>query len=223
MPDDPQAEPTACFYGLARYSFGNRWQFAVECEVQDCERDPWGSREPYGSFWLWVGGRVVGNTDAAEQLATAFRPLSELARRSGDRPDARFGGMTNLQKLDLVIWPRFGEYEDFDAEHWGTQDREQIRQEDLTKYEVVWRGYSPYTDGWEAILVEQDTTETFIWRRWQGKTAEVQEVSLPRGVCREIATSACQWFESFRAERLGPEQQDPEQGVRLASRSDDSQ
>ncbi len=220
MPDDLQATPSAAFYDLARYSFGNRWQFAVECEVQGCERDPWGSREPYGSFWLWVGGRVVGNTHEAEQLTTAFSSLSELARRTGDRPDARFAGMTNLQKLDLVIWAQFGEDEDFDAEHWGPQNREQIRQEDLTKYEVVWRGYSPYTDDWEAILVEQDTTETFIWRRWQGQTAEVQEVSLPRGLCGEVATLACRWFEPFRAERVGPERSDPEGGIRLVTRRD---
>jgi hypothetical protein len=42
-------------------------------------------------------------------------------------------GITNLQKLDLVIWARFGEDEDFDAEHWGTQDRERVRHEDLMK------------------------------------------------------------------------------------------
>src|ERR1700730_14763507 len=155
MPDDHKAKPTASFYDLARYSFGNRWQFGVECEVQACESEPWRSQEPFRSFWLRVGGRVVGNTDESEQLASAFGMLSELARRSGDRPDARFERMTNLQKLDLVIWAQFGEDEEFDAEHWGTQDREHVRKEDLMKYEVVWRGHSPYTDGWEAILVEQ--------------------------------------------------------------------
>ena len=221
MPHDHEAEPSVSFYDLARYSFGNRWQFAVECEVQDCERDPWGSREPYGSFWLWVGGRVVGNTDEAEQLVHAFTPLSELARRSGDRPDARFAGMTNLQKLDLVIWARFGEDEEFDAEHWGTEDRERVRQEDLMKYEVVWRGYSPYTDGWEAILVEQDTTETLIWRRWQGKDAEVQEVSLPKGICGMVATLACQWFDPFRTQRMGSELCDQKGEIRLVTRSND--
>lgn len=219
MPDDDEAETTTSSYDLARHSFGNRWQFAVECEVQACERDPWGSREPFGSFWFWVGGRVVGNTDVAEQLATAFAPLSELARCSGDRPDARFEGMTNLQKLDLVIWARFGEDEDFDVEHWGTQNRDQVRHGDLEKYEVVWRGHSPYTDGWEAILVEQDTTETFIWRSWQGEVVEVQEVSLPRGLCGEVATLACQWFEPFRAERIGPEQR--KDRIRLVRRSED--
>ena len=42
MPDDRDPETGASFrvQGLARYCFGNRWQFAVECEVQDCERDP---------------------------------------------------------------------------------------------------------------------------------------------------------------------------------------
>lgn len=171
--------------------------------------------------YIWVGGRVVGNTDEAEQLVHAFSPLSEIARRSGDRPDSRFTGMTNLQKLDLVIWARFGEDEEFDAEHWGTQDRERVRQEGLMRYEVVWRGHSPYTDGWEAILVERDTTETFIWRRWRGQEAEVQEVSLPRGLCGKVATLACQWFEPFRAERIGTEQRDPNDEIRLVTRSDD--
>ncbi len=215
MPADHEPEPTDSFYDLARYSFGNRWQFAVECEVQDCERDPWGSREPYGSFWLWVGGRIVGNTAAAEQLVHGFSSLSHLARRSGDRPDSRFAGMTNLQKLDLVIWARFGEDDEFDAEHWGTQDRERVRHEDLTKYEAVSHGASPYTDGWEAILVEQDTTETFIWRKWQDQQAEVREASLPKGYCGKVATLACQWFETFRAERMGSELRDPTGEIRL--------
>ena len=204
MPDDRDPETVASFrvQGLARYCFGNRWQFAVECELQDCERDPWGSLEPFGSFWMWVGGRVIGNTDQSEQLALAFMPLAAKARISGNRPDSRFQGMSNIDKLELVIWVRFGEDDDFDTKRWGMYDRERLRREGLSQYEVVPRADSPWCDGWEAILVERDTTETFIWRKWLGEAAEVQEVSLPRGMFASVAAQACQWFEPFRAERI---------------------
>ena len=36
--------------GFTRHMFGDRWDFGIECEVQGCELDPWGSREPFGSF-----------------------------------------------------------------------------------------------------------------------------------------------------------------------------
>jgi hypothetical protein len=69
--------------------------------VQDGELDPWGSREPFGSFWFWVDGRPIGNTHATEQLALAFLPLASRATRR--RPDARFGPISNLDKLNMVI------------------------------------------------------------------------------------------------------------------------
>jgi hypothetical protein len=204
-------------HGLTRCSFGNRWQFGIECEVQDCELDPWGTREPFGSFWFWVGGEVVGNTDAEEQLALAFLPLAQRFGRA--RPDRRFQGMTNLDKLNLVIWVRFGEDEDFDAERWGTHDSEQLRKEDLTQYEVVPRGDSPWCDGWEAILVEHDTTETFVWRNSRYNGAEVHEVSLPRNLFAEVASVACGWFDQLRRERLGPITHSVEGKPRLLKRA----
>jgi hypothetical protein len=196
----PESPASFSLNGLTRYSFGDRWQFGIEWEVRDCELDPWGTREPFGSFWFWVGGRVVGNTDAEEQLALAFLPLA--ARLTRARPDARFQGMTNLEKLNLVIWVRFGEDEEFDSERWGRHAREQLRKQDFSQYEVVPRGDSPWCDGWEAILVEHDTTETFIWRRCD--MAEAHEVSLPRYLFANVASQACGWFERVRSERLGP-------------------
>jgi hypothetical protein len=189
--------------GLSRHSFGDRWQFGIECEIQDREVDPWGSREPFGSFWLWVAGRVLGNTDAEEQLVLAFSPLAHRLKRP--RPDARFGNMSNIDKLDLVVWARFGEDEEFNGERWHASDRDQLRREDFTQYEVVPRGDSPWCDGWEAILVEDAASDTFIWRRWQDDAAELQEVTLPHGLFSEVATLACEWFEKLRVERLGPE------------------
>jgi len=205
--------------GLTRYSFGNRWQFGIECEVQDRELDPWGSREPFGSFWFWIAGRVIGNTDAEEQLALAFLPLAHRLNRP--RPDARFGGMSNIDKLNLVIWVRFGEDEEFKGEQWGVSDRDQLRREDFTQYEVVPRGDAPWCDGWEAILVEDNASDTLIWRRWQSDAAEVQEVTLPHGAFSEVATLACRWFEKLRTERLGPELLQKE--IRLAQRNTSEQ
>jgi hypothetical protein len=203
--------------GLTRYTFGDRWQFGIECEVHDRELDPWGTREPFGSFWFWVAGRNVGNTDATEQLALAFLPLAHRLRRP--RPDARFAGMSNIDKLNMVIWVRFGEDEDFQGERWGCSNLGQLRQEDFTPYEVVPRGDSPWCDGWEAILVEDDIHDTFIWRRPHADAAEVQEISLPHNLFTEVTALACKWFEELRAARLGPERA-AETTVRLVKRID---
>ena len=46
-----KAEPVSfCINGLSRFAFGDRWRFGVECEVQDCDVDPWGTLQPFGSF-----------------------------------------------------------------------------------------------------------------------------------------------------------------------------
>ncbi len=169
MAPDNAAVPVASYKldGLTRYMFGNRWSFGIECEVQDCEVDPWGTPEPFGSFWLWVGGRVVGNTDSAEQLILAFDRLPWLALHSGDRKAVALPGETLLDKLDFVVWARFGEDDAYDAERWGAHDVKALRGRQLGCYEVV-PCDSPWCDGWEAILVEQGDTETLIWRRRHG-------------------------------------------------------
>jgi hypothetical protein len=205
MADDFQPEPVASFRseGLTRYFFGNREKFAVECELQDCQRDPWGSPEPFGSFWLWVTGRPIGNTHVSEQLVHAFGTLAALAQRSGDRPDSRFKALSNVDKLDLIIWARFGEDDEFDTKRCASEDRDRLRREDLRRYEVIPRGDSPWCDDWEGILVEQEDTETFIWRRWIGDVADVHDASLPRGTFAGIATKSCNWFDLIRNERVG--------------------
>lgn len=220
MLDDASVEPIASFHsdGLTRYCFGNRWQFAIECEVQDRERDQWGTLEPYGSFWMWIGGQPVGNPDEAEQLVLAFGRLAETVRHSDERPGARFKGLSNVDKLDLVIWVRFGEDDEFDAKRWPSENPERLRKAGLSQYEVVPRADSPWCDGWEAILVEEDATETFIWRRHLKVDSEVKDFSVPRGTFAGVSRAACKWFEPVREERIRPELSDPRDGVPLMTR-----
>ena len=73
-------------YHCERFMFGDRWRFGIECEVQGSEVDPWGSREPFGSFWFWVGGQVVGDPDIAEQLMHAFTPFYLPGSAAGMSP-----------------------------------------------------------------------------------------------------------------------------------------
>jgi hypothetical protein len=221
MPTDRQqlASDSSLAPKRTRFIFGDRWQFAIECEVEEHERDPWGSLEPFGSFWLWVEGRVIGNSDVQEQLAIAFVSVREMVRFDGTRPDSRFEALTALQKLELVIWATFGEDEEFDEDHWGSNP-EEIRQEGLRKYELVWRGYSPFSDGWEAILTEQDATETIVWRSWNNSAVmEVREASVRRGICRETGELALGWFDRYRRDRMGAELKEHSDGsVRLVRR-----
>jgi hypothetical protein len=219
MAPDNAAVPVASYKldGLTRYMFGNRWSFGIECEVQDCEVDPWGTPEPFGSFWLWVGGRVVGNTDSAEQLILAFDRLPWLALHSGDRKAVALPGETLLDKLDFVVWARFGEDDAYDAERWGAHDVKALRGRQLGCYEVV-PCDSPWCDGWEAILVEQGDTETLIWRRRHGAVAEAQEASLPLGLFGKVALAASGWFVPFRRELVGREKPDTGEKPRLLKR-----
>jgi hypothetical protein len=115
----PKSSPNA--YECKRFMFGDRWRFGIECEVQDCEFDPWGSREPFGSLWLWIGGQLIGNPDTAEQLLHAFGPLESAIRSTGQRKASTVPGTSHLDKSDFIAWVRFGENDDFDPERWGQE------------------------------------------------------------------------------------------------------
>jgi len=209
------AEPASfCPDGLSRYAFGDRWRFGVECEVQDCDVDPWGTLEPFGSFWLWVEGRAIGNTDVSEQLVLGFSALRASVRYSGQRADNRFPGMTNLDKLNLVRWVGWGDDDDFRPELWGGRSRDQARNEDVKSYWVAPPGDSPFFDDWEAILLEREMAETLVWRHERGGFLSSQEAELPLGFFSEVCTWACDWFDRFRRERMGSTLREPKEGER---------
>jgi hypothetical protein len=212
---DLKSEPVSfCLNGLSRYTFGDRWRFGVECEVQDRDMDPWGTLQPFGSFWLWVGGRAIGNTDVSEQLVLGFSTLRASVRYSGQRPDARFFGMTNLDKLSLVRWVGWGDDDEFRPELWGRRSLDEARTEHVEPYWVVPPGNSPFFDDWEAILLEREMTETLVWRHQRGGFSSSQEFELSPGLFSEVCTRACDWFDRLQQERMGSTLQEPIEGER---------
>jgi len=212
---DVKAEPVSfCLNRLSRYAFGDRWSFGVECEVQDCDVDPWGTLQPFGSFWLWVEGRAIGNTDVSEQLVSGFSTLRASVRYSGRRADSRFPGITNIDKLNLVRWVGWGDDDEFRPELWGGRSLDQARTEDVKPYWVVPRGDGPFFDDWEAILLEREMTETLVWRHQRGGFSSSQEVELPLGLFSEVGTRACDWFDRLQQERMGSTLRELKEGER---------
>ena len=135
---DVKAEPASfSLNGLSRYAFGDRWRFGVECEVQDRDVDPWGTLQPFGSFWLWVEGRAIGNTDVSEMLVLGFSTLRASTLGAGRRAEDQIPGTANLDKLDAVRWVGYGDDEDFRPELWGGKSSNEARAEDVQPYWVV--------------------------------------------------------------------------------------
>jgi hypothetical protein len=210
-----EAEPVSfCLNGASRYAFGNRWSFGIECEVQDCDMDPWGTLEPFGSIWLWAEGRAIGNTNYSEQLVLGFSTLRTSVRYSGGRPDNRFPGMTNLDKLNAVRWVGWGDDDEFRPELWGGLSLDQARTEDVEPYWVIPPGHSPLFDGWEAILLEREMAETLVWKYEQRGFSTSQEAELPLGLFSEVCTIACDWFDNLQRERMGSTLREPKEDER---------
>ena len=212
---DPKAEPGSFrLGGMCRYAFGDRWNFGLECEIQDLDVDPWGTLEPFGSCWLWIRGRIMGNTDVSEQLTIAFSQLRSSLGKAGKRNDDRFPGMSNLDRLDFIRWVGWGDDHEFCAERWGGRHLDEARGEDVGSYWVVPPGHSPFFDDWEAILLEGETTETFAWRDQRKGTAECEEAAVPSGTFAEVCLKACDWFDGIRLKRMDTTLRAPESGER---------
>ena len=182
--------------------FGERWRFGIECELHDRELDPWGSREPYGSLWLWIGGHVIGNPDRAEQLHQAFSPFKSVTDCIGRKAASTVPGTSYLDKFDFITWVRFGEDEEFATETWGAGEIEQLRGFAVAPFVIFPGGFSPFQDGWDAVLLEDEQCETLVWRCWCGETAETHEVSFPLGELTRVTALALEWFLPFQPSRF---------------------
>lgn len=195
--------PNPDSYDSKRFMFGNRWRFGIECDLEDCDLDPWGSREPYGSLWLWAAERLIGNPEVGEQLIHGFGPLETVAHSAGSRGASEVPGKTNLDKLDFIRWVDFGDDGDFDSARWGTRSIEELRQFDAKRFALFPISFSPFQDGWQAVLLDDGEQETLVWRKWRGVVDETHELSLPQAEFTSVIRRAADWFRNIRRTRVG--------------------
>lgn len=129
-------------------------------------------------------------------------------------------GVSPLDKLDFVVWLRFGEDEEFDAGRWGSGDIQQLRQLDFTRFEIIPRD-SIFQRRWEGVLLEDGERETFVWRRGYGDCAETYELSLPVGEFTGVLKLAGDWFRDLRSRRVTDEDRAGQGRAVLVRRSED--
>ena len=175
--------------------------------------------EARSSRWLHVSKRssrrfLTATRSPVRPLVLGFSTLRASVRYSGRRADNRFPGMTNLDKLNLVRWVRWGDDDEFRPELWGGRCPEQARTEDVKPYSVVPPGDSPFLVDWEAMLLEREMSETLVWRHQRAGFSSSQEVELPLGLFSEICTRACDWFDRLQQERMGSTLREPKEGER---------
>jgi hypothetical protein len=164
---------------------GNHATFAVEFELTHTAPSKW--NEWYGSIWLWAGARQLGNPFETEMVAIALDSLTDTARETGTRHNSIIPVESAEQILEIVMSACYG----------NTDGRisSLVRDEErLHPFEILPRRTGPSFDGWEAVLVEYDDTERFIFREEKG---EVRELSWPLGTYREVVLRANHEFQSF--------------------------
>jgi|HubBroStandDraft_2_1064218.scaffolds.fasta_scaffold09090_5 hypothetical protein len=177
--------------GFAK-EIGNRSSFAVEFQLSDNIPKEW--HNWWGNLWLWAGGQLVGNPAETEMVAIGFASLMDTARETEARPRAQIPAQSPKEILDVVMWARYGEDDTRMASLVGDEKR-------LYPYEVLPGRAGPFFDNWEAVLVEDEGVERFIFRE---ATKQVSEVSWPIGTFRDVVTRAESEFRSLARILLKP-------------------
>jgi len=163
---------------------GNRWMFAVEFEIHFDAVKAWPAT--WGSLWLWVEGRVVGKADESEMVMTGFDSLHEVAIETGTRANPLLWGAPLHDALDVVMWARY------ESDHEPALARLISDPASLFPFEVLPRWTGAFFDGWEAILLENNTSERFIYRQESGSPIEA---TWPLGTFRQVVNEAKYDFE----------------------------
>ena len=92
-----------------------------------------------------------------EMVSVGLGTLVNGARKTGSRVSALLSSMTNAEALDLVVWAVYGDDD-------PKRDRLVGSREGLYPFEIL-RGGDPLFKHWQAILIEEDACERFIYRR----------------------------------------------------------
>lgn len=153
--------------GIKRCLFGDRWTFAIEVE---CSAD-----EPCSSdlatVWFWVRGKVVGNTDAEEQIGILAGWLKWMISTQGHRPNSIFGDLDATTRLRLFLWWYSGTTDRAPVTGWVAPDG------DPSPYFLSDPLAGPTLDSWQVMLTEDVDTVTLTWRSSDSTT--VEEFSFP--------------------------------------------
>ena len=141
-----------------------------------------------GRVWLNVEGQIVGNPEreAQEQIGIAIDALARAGRNTGKRRHPAMRGITEELALDLVMWAVYGDSnEEF--------ERMITNRESLQVFEILPSTTGPAFDNWEAIIVESDEGECFVWRR-EGEQAPQSRV-FPIGTFWHATEEAKAWVD----------------------------
>jgi Immunity protein 42 len=172
-------------HGYAR-RVGNRRLFAVEFEF-DAGASPKVWNEWFGSLWLWIDGHLVGNPLESEMISIGLESLKEAATETGTRRRELLSTNDPNEALDLIMWARYGDES-------SPKGKLVEDEHSLFPFEILPRRTGPFFDGWEAILIEEDDVERFIYRQ---RETPVTEVPWPLGTLREVVFEACAEFEAM--------------------------
>src|SRR5947209_18777421 len=93
---------------------GWRRVFAIEFEVEPDRTRP--ANEWWGSLWLWVEGRCVGETHEIEMVSVGLGALIHAAKatRARARASPLFASLPAEQALDQVMRAIYGEADEPD-------------------------------------------------------------------------------------------------------------
>jgi hypothetical protein len=138
--------------------FGDPRTIGIDCVLQERPGVP--ARYSFGTVTLVVDGETIGNSDpsASEHIGIAIEVLSAVGRETGKRSDNALAKVPTELALDAVMWTVYGEVN-------SEFERMLPHPESLHIFEVLPYKTGPAFDGWEAILIESDETESFFWRR----------------------------------------------------------
>lgn len=161
---------------------GNRWEFAIEFEIHKADGkiprwwDDW-----YGSLWLWVDGRAVGNTDAFLVVKFAFETLCAVGAADRAAATAALSKQPSAaEKLDIVMgcaqadsWLGLSPEDACRtvAEEMGvpsvdiaTMEEMRAKSRQMLTLDMLPAGTGWAFQGWQAVLLDEGEQERMIYR-----------------------------------------------------------
>lgn len=120
-------------------------------------------------------------------IQTGLGSLTGTSTENWGPASYMLSAFSSKEALNTVMWACYG-----DEEHQSA--RVPVASADvLRSLEVLPRSTGPFFDGWEGIILEEGTTERFIYRR---EGTEVVEATWPRGTFRGVVGEAQSDFET---------------------------